>query len=77
MESNPADKPVPREMTALLSDERLVLRETQRAATQFGGIAVFISYLGKIGLRKRFAHTSRSVGSRPTTSTRRPPSPPS
>lgn len=44
------DKPVPREITALLSDERLILRETQRAVTPFGGIAVFISFLGKIGL---------------------------
>src|ERR1700686_597080 len=49
MESNATDKPVPREINALLSDERLVLRETQRAVTPFGGIAVFISFLGKIG----------------------------
>jgi hypothetical protein len=27
----------------------LILRETQRAVTPFGGIAVFISFLGKIG----------------------------
>jgi hypothetical protein len=33
MESNATDKPVPREITALLSDERLILRETQRAVT--------------------------------------------
>ncbi len=52
MESNATDKPVPREITALLSDERLILRETQRAVTPFGGIAVFISYLGKIGFVK-------------------------
>jgi hypothetical protein len=49
MESNATDKPVPREITALLSDERLILRETQRAVTPFGGVAVFISFLGKIG----------------------------
>lgn len=49
MESNATDKPVPREITALLSDERLALRETQRAVTPFGGIAVFVSFLGKIG----------------------------
>jgi hypothetical protein len=49
MESNATDKPVPREITALLSDERLILRETQRAVTPFGGMAVFISFLGKIG----------------------------
>src|SRR5262249_15921611 len=52
MESNATDKPVPREITALLSDERLILRETQRAVTPFGGVAVFISFLGKIGLVK-------------------------
>jgi len=50
MESGIPDKPVPREIKALLSDERLFLRETQRAVTPFGGLAVFISYLGKIGL---------------------------
>src|SRR5260370_3511396 len=49
MESNATDKPVPREITALLSNERLILRETQRAVTPFGGIAVFISFLEKIG----------------------------
>ena len=49
MESNATDKPVPREITALLSDERLILRETERAVTPFGGIAVFISFLDKIG----------------------------
>ena len=49
MESDATDKPVPREITALLSDERLILRETQRAVTPFGGIAVFISFLSKIG----------------------------
>jgi len=48
MESNATDKPVPRAITALLSDERLILRETQRAVTPFGGIAVFISFLNKI-----------------------------
>jgi hypothetical protein len=49
MESNATDKPVPREITALLSEEQLILRETQRAVTPFGGVAVFISFLGKIG----------------------------
>jgi Transposase DDE domain group 1 len=49
MESNGTDKPVPREINALLSDERLILRETQRAVTPFGGVAVFISFLSKIG----------------------------
>ncbi len=49
MESNATDKPVPREITALLSDERLILRETERAVTPFGGVAVFVSFLSKIG----------------------------
>src|SRR6186997_2667987 len=49
MESNATDKPVPRRITALLSDEGLILRETQRAVTPFGGIAVFISFLERIG----------------------------
>ena len=52
MESNATDKPVPREIDALLSDERLILRETQRAVTPFGGIAVFISFLEKVGFVK-------------------------
>jgi hypothetical protein len=45
MEANAADKPVPREIGALLSGERLILRQTERAVTPFGGLAVFISYL--------------------------------
>jgi hypothetical protein len=49
MESNATDKPVPCEINALVSDERLILRETRRSVTPFGGIAVFISYLEKIG----------------------------
>jgi hypothetical protein len=52
MESNATDKPVPREINTLLWDERLILRETQRAVTRFGGIAVFISFMGKIGFVK-------------------------
>jgi len=36
MQSNAADKPDPSEISALLSDERSILRQTQRAATQFG-----------------------------------------
>lgn len=52
MESNATDKPVQREINSLLSDERLILRETRRAVTPFGGIAVFLSFLGKIGFVK-------------------------
>jgi hypothetical protein len=50
METGIPDKPVPCEIKALLSDERLILRETRRAVTPFGGLAVFVSFLGKIGL---------------------------
>jgi hypothetical protein len=52
MEINATDKPVPREIHALLSNERVILRETQRAVTPFGGIAVFISFLERIGFVK-------------------------
>jgi hypothetical protein len=31
MESNATDQPIPREIDAPLSDERLILRETRRA----------------------------------------------
>jgi hypothetical protein len=48
VEPNTTDNSVPREINALLSGERLILRETQRAVTPFGGLAVFVSYLGKI-----------------------------
>ena len=45
-----ADNPVPCEITALLTDQRLILRETQRAVTPFGGLAVLVSYLRRIDL---------------------------
>ena len=50
MEANTPNKTVPREINALLSGERLILRETKRAVTPFGGVAVFIAYLRKVGL---------------------------
>jgi hypothetical protein len=50
VQNNAVDKSVPREITALLSGERLILRETKRAVTPFGGVAVFISFLRKIDL---------------------------
>jgi len=64
MESEAADKPVRRKIEALLSDERLILGETQRAVTPFGGIAIFISFLNKSALWKRFGSTCRSAGGR-------------
>ena len=50
METETADKSVPREIATLLSSERLILRETKRAVTPFGGVAVFVSFLQKIDL---------------------------
>ncbi len=50
MEAKTADNSVPQEITALLSSERLILRETKRAVTPFGGVAIFISFLQKIDL---------------------------
>ena len=50
MEANTSDKTVPREITAVLSGERVILRETKRAVTPFGGVAVFMAYLHKVGL---------------------------
>lgn len=48
MEEHDADKAVPREIGALLSSERLILRETKRAVTPFGGVAVLVAFLNKI-----------------------------
>ena len=50
MEANTPEKIVPREIVALLSGERVILRETKRAVTPFGGVAVFIAYLRKVGV---------------------------
>ena len=50
MKPNVADNSVPREISALLSNERLILRETQRAVTPLGGVAVFVVFLQKLGL---------------------------
>ena len=50
MESKTTDNSVPREIDALLSGERLILRETKPAATPFGVGAIFVSCLRKIDL---------------------------
>jgi hypothetical protein len=50
VETKTTDKIVPREIAALLSGERVILRETKRAVTPFGGVAVFIWFLRKIDL---------------------------
>jgi hypothetical protein len=50
MNTQARDYPVPREMVALLSNERVILRETERAVTPFGGVAVFVQFLQRIDL---------------------------
>ena len=49
MGKDAADNAVPREISALLSNQRLILRETQRAVTPLGGVAVFVAFLHKLG----------------------------
>src|SRR6201998_1077275 len=48
MEAKSGDSPVPFEIRALLSDQRVVLRETSRAVTPLGGVAVFVAFLEKL-----------------------------
>jgi len=50
MKPDAADNSVPREISALLSKERLILRETGRAVTPLGGVAVFVAFLHQLGL---------------------------
>jgi hypothetical protein len=54
MEEKLLDKAVPQEISALLSGERLKLRETHRAVTPLGGVVVFVEYLNRIGLSVEF-----------------------
>ena len=49
MKPNAADIPVPREILTLLSNERLILRETRRAVTPLGGVTVFVAFLHQLG----------------------------
>ena len=44
MEPKTADNPFPREIRSLLSHQRVVLRETSRAVTPLGGVAVFVAF---------------------------------
>ena len=50
MKPDAADNSVPREISALLSNQRLILRETQRAVTPLGGATGFVVFLQKLGL---------------------------
>lgn len=49
MKQSERDKIVPVEMESLFGGSRMVLRETKRAVTPFGGVAVLVTYLQKIG----------------------------
>ena len=49
MKPDVADNPIPREIRALLSNERIILRETRRAVTPLGGVTVFVAVLHKLG----------------------------
>jgi len=44
---------VQRKITSLWGEKKVVLRQTPRAVTPFGGLGVFIEFLGKIGFRER------------------------
>jgi hypothetical protein len=48
METETVDRSVPLEIRALFSNQRVVLRETSRAVTPFGGVAVFVAFLQKL-----------------------------
>src|SRR3954463_12036819 len=53
MEKDTRDYCVRREAVTLLSEGRLILRETKRAITPFGGVAVFVAYLHKVGFGEK------------------------
>ncbi len=42
-----------RKITALWGEKKVVLRQTPRAVTPFGGLSVFIAFLGKVGFREQ------------------------
>ena len=42
-----------RKVTALWGEKKVVLRQTERAVTPFGGLSVFIAFLQKIGYRQQ------------------------
>jgi hypothetical protein len=44
---------VQRKVTALWGEKKVVLRQTERAVTPFGGLSVFIAFLQKIGYRQQ------------------------
>ena len=44
-----------RKITPLWGEKKVVLRQTPRAVTPFGGLSVFIDFLGKIGFAKQIS----------------------
>jgi len=46
---------VHRKITPLWGEKKVVLRQTPRAVTPFGGLSVFIEFLGKIGFAKQIS----------------------
>ena len=44
-----------RKITALWGEREVILRQTPRAVTPFGGLSVFIEFLGKIGFAKQIS----------------------
>lgn len=56
-----------RKVSVLWGEKKVVLRQTPRAVTPFGGLSVFIEFLKRIGFpervnRKRQAGCSRKIG---------------
>jgi hypothetical protein len=50
MNRQATDSSIRLEVLALLSKERLIVRETERAVTPFGGTVVFLEFLRRIDL---------------------------
>lgn len=44
---------MPSEATRIFDGQKVILRETERAITPFGGLVVFLEFLNKIGLAKK------------------------
>src|SRR5437899_7122312 len=49
------NKTVPREITSIFGKKKVVLRETLRPVTPFGGLSVFVKFLEKIGYAEAVA----------------------
>ena len=42
-------------VSSVLAEKQVVLRDTLRPVTPFGGLAVFVAFLGRIGFRQKLA----------------------